>query len=821
VKRINSLGRVSRSVCLAGFCIAALVWTAGCAQTTSPPARQAPSPRAPSPATPSAASSRPAPPDLARVRQADAVVQSAIDAGSCPGAVLLVGRGQRTGGDALLRQAYGNRAVVPAVEAMTVDTIFDLASLTKPIATATCVMILVDRGLVDVDAPVVRYLPEFTGKGKERITVSHLLLHVGGLIADNAMADYTQGGERAWQNICDLPLRSEPGTAFTYTDVGYIVLGKLVERVAGRPLNQFAEDELFKPLQMTDTGFLPPAAKVGRIAPTDERGGRIIRGDVHDPRAFAMVGVAGHAGLFGTADDLARYARMILAGGVLDGRRILKTATVKQMITPRTIADGSLARTFGFDCDTAYSGPRGLRYPRRASFGHTGFTGTSIWIDPGSDSFVILLTSSVHPAGKGDVRALRRQIGTLAGEAFLGTQPATAPAAADGIPLVAPKQSAASPSVLPGIDVLESRKFDLLQSKRVALITNHSGLTADGRRTVDVLRNAPGVSLTRLFSPEHGLFGIVDEKVADAIDPTTGLKVHSLYGQRRKPTPEMLEGIDVVVFDIQDAGARYYTYIATMGLCMQACADAKVKFVVLDRPNPVTGTIVDGPPADADTLGFTAFAPIPISHGMTAGEMAKYFVSERGIACELEVVQCTGWRRGDWYDQTGLLWVNPSPNLRNLNQALLYLGVGQIEFTNVSVGRGTDEPFSTVGAPWVDGRRLADALNRENLPGLRFTPITFTPSASKFAGERCQGVYIAITDRAAVKPVRLGVALAFHLRSLFGEKFEIAKVHTLMKHKATLERLKTARSAADVWTAWEADVAAFMTIRQKYLIYPK
>jgi uncharacterized protein YbbC (DUF1343 family) len=276
----------------------------------------------------------------------------------------------------------------------------------------------------------------------------------------------------------------------------------------------------------------------------------------------------------------------------------------------------------------------------------------------------------------------------------------------------------------------------------------------------------------------------------------------------------------VLVFDIQDAGARYYTYISTLGLCMEAAAENKVKVVVLDRPNPTTGLIVDGPLADADSLGFTAYAPIPVAHGMTVGELAKMFNAERRIHCDLTVVPMRGWRRSMWWDETGRLWVNPSPNLRNATQALLYLAIGQLEMSNLSVGRGTDQPFEQFGAPWIDGRKLASALNAADLPGLRFVPVAFTPTSSKFARERCEGVYILVTDRAAVEPVRSGLAIAWHLRKLFGDGFRLDGVNNLLKSKATIDALKRVHDPNDLPDAWRAPLDRFRAVRANYLVYP-
>ena len=355
--------------------------------------------------------------------------------------------------------------------------------------------------------------------------------------------------------------------------------------------------------------------------------------------------------------------------------------------------------------------------------------------------------------------------------------------------------------------------------KRVALVTNHTGMDATGKRTVDVLSSASDVKLTKLFSPEHGLYGLVDAKVDDAVDPKTGLHVYSLYGKTERPSAEMLKDVDAIVYDIQDVGARYYTYTTTMGYCMAAAAGAKIPIFVLDRPNPVTGLIVDGPVADEAGLNFIAFAPIPVSHGMTHGELARMFNQERGIHCDLHVVAMKGWKRWMWWDQTGRMWVNPSPNMRNPNQALLYLGVGLLEGANVSVGRGTDQPFEIFGAPWIDGRRLTWALNAAGIAGLRFVPITFTPTSSKFAGKVCEGCYVEVIDRTAVEPVRAGVRIVATLRQLFGKAFEIEGVGRLMRNEKALRELSDGMDVERIEADWMVDVRKFERLREKYLLY--
>ena len=733
--------------------------------------------------------------DPARMAEADRLIEQAVARGDVPGAVLVVGRR----GGVVYQKAYGSRAVQPQPEPMSADTIFDIASLTKPIATATSVMLLAERGKIDLNEKVAAYLPAFAQNGKDDVTVAELLLHTGGLIADNALGDYDAGPSLAMAKVYGLEPTSPAGTAFTYSDVGYIVLADLVRAVDGRTIDRFAREEIFQPLGMNDTAYLPPAAWKARSAPTEQRDGDWMRGDVHDPRAWALGGVAGHAGVFSTAADLARYCRMVLNKGTLDGRRVLSEATVAEMTRPRPVPGGGV-RSYGFDVDTGYAvAPRGGRFGRGTTFGHTGFTGTMFWIDPAHDGFVVLLTNSVHPDGKGSVRSLRYGVATIAADALLG-----------------PRER-----VLCGIDVLKRDGFKQLKGRRVAVITNHTGVDRDGNRLIDLLAKAPSLTLVSIFSPEHGLYGKVDEKVGHAVDEKTGLKVHSLYGDTRRPTMEMLQGVDTLVFDIQDIGARFYTYISTMGLCMEEAARHKLRFVVLDRPNPNTGVLVDGPLAQKQHFGFTAYGPIPVAHGMTVGELATLFNKEFDINCKLDVVPMEHWDRRMWWDQTGVKWVDPSPNIRSPTQALLYLAVGLIEASNVSVGRGTDQPFEVFGAPWVAGREkeLADVLNGAKLPGLSFAPTRFTPKFREFVGQECAGVKITLTDRNAFKPVRSGLTMAWHLRKLFGDQYRIEGVNKLLHNDPVMNALKNAAEPAKLPDVWKKELEAFERTRERYLMY--
>ena len=732
---------------------------------------------------------------------ADAIL-AAIESGDVPGAVLIAGR--RDGVTRTLALGERGKGLGPLAP----DAIFDLASLTKPIATATSVLILVDDGKLALADPASKYLPEFTGNGKDAITIEQLLRHTSGLIADNPLADYQTGPDNAWAAICALTPRSPPGTRFEYSDVGFIVLAKLVERVAGTPLPAFAADRIFTPLKMIRTHFGPlDPAMAAAAVPTEKRDGSWIQGQVHDPRAHLLGGWAGHAGLFSTAHDVARWCAMLLRGGELDGASILKPQTAALMTAGLSVPAIPLTRRgLGVDVDTSFSpAPRGNRFPVGSTFGHTGFTGTSFWADPASGSFYVLLTSRLHPAGKGDVRSLRSAVATAVAVELLPPAPDPSP-------------------VLNGIDVLQRDNFKILAGKRIGIITNHSGRNLAATRTVDLLAAAPGVEIVCLFSPEHGLFGVLDEKIGHGTDDKTGLKVYSLYGETRKPTRDMLAGIDTLVFDIQDAGARFYTYSATLGLAMEAAADAGIDFVVLDRPNPITGTRVDGPIAEPEFFGFTAYGPLPVAHGMTLGELAKLYTSDwnpnpRLPEGRLTVVPVQGWKRDMWFDQTNLTWVNPSPNLRNLTQAALYPGICLLEAANVSVGRGTDEPFSTLGAPWIDGRQLAAALNADNLPGVRFIPTEFTPTSSKFKDQPCRGVSIVVTDRLALQPVRTGLAIAWHLRAIHGAAFEFDKVVRLLQNRSVLEAVRSAQTPAEFQALWSADVEAFRSRREPFLLY--
>jgi uncharacterized protein YbbC (DUF1343 family)/CubicO group peptidase (beta-lactamase class C family) len=729
----------------------------------------------------------------------DTAVQAAIDRGELPGVVVVVVHK----GVVVYRKAFGDRRLQPDRAAMVPEIVFDLASLTKPIATATAIMLLVEQGKLKVSDPLAQHLPAFRRKETEKITLEQLLLHTSGFIADNPIADYKDGFEKAWERLLALKPVTEPGSKFTYSDMNYVLLGKVVETVSGQTLDAFTQQHIFTPLGMNETGFKPQGKLKERAAPTEKRDGAWIQGEVHDPRSFALGGVAGHAGLFSTAEDLAVYSQMLLNGGEYSGKHVLKAETVKLFTTGHDVPLSGTKkglRTYGWDMQTTYSSNRGDLFPAGISFGHTGFTGTSLWIDPKSQTSVIFLSNRVHPTAKTNINKVRGQVASLAAAAVM-------------------KPKTQKQTYQPGIDVLAEEGYARLKSRKVGLVTNHTGLDSQGRATIDLLHKAPGVELVALFSPEHGIRGALDEKVPDTRDDKTGLPIYSLYGERRKPTAAQLKGIETLIYDIQDAGCRFYTYISTLGLIMEAAAENKLKVVVLDRPNPIGGLHVEGPVLDAGRESFVGYHRLPIRYGMTVGELALLFNKERKIGADLDVVKMKGWKRGDFYDATGLTWVHPSPNLRSLNAALTYPGIGILETTNISVGRGTERPFEWIGAPWLDGRKLAAALAEEKLPGVRFVPLIQTPTYSTHKGVRCEGVQIIVDDWATFRPVRTGIAVAATLRRLYPEAWNLKNYDRLLGHKATFTALGQGTSWRELEKAWQPDLEAFLQARRQYLLY--
>src|SRR5579864_9275553 len=812
------------------------------------------------------ASSKPSTPAANPVKlpAVDSIIQQAISDGNIPGAVLLVGHN----GNVVYRKAYGERALEPKHERMTLDTIFDLASLTKVIATTTAVMQLMEQGKVRLNDPVAKYIPEFAQNGKEDITLRQLLTHYSGLAPDLDLTTPWEGKDLAMQLACVTPPETTPGSGFVYSDINFIMLGAVVEKVSGETLDQYTAKHVFAPLKMLRTRFLPPAGWRAMIAPTQyDENEHMLRGVVHDPTARRMGGVAGHAGLFSTGDDLAKFAQTLLDGG--DG--ILSTLSVEKMTRPEQPPSAPVLRGFGWDIDSPFSSNRGDLFPV-GSYGHTGFTGTSIWIDPTTQAYIVLLTNAVHPRGKNNAIALRSKVATEVAAALNLSASEKEALRWKSITGYNEAQSAArrmntrNGTVKTGIDVLEEHGFDVLKAKspphenrpstslragsesgnqtdstsaqpadetsaapqsspktHVGLVTNQTGIDGDGRRTIDVLAQTPGISLDAVFSPEHGVTGTLDTThVGNTTDAITGIPVYSVYGgtdAARRPSLDVLKTLDAVVFDIQDAGVRFYTYETTLGYFLEATAQAGVELIVLDRPNPVTGTFVQGPVADGNKENFTDYWTVPPRHGMTMGELAKMFNAERNLNAKLTVVPMEGWERGDWFDSTGLMWVNPSPNLRSAYEAELYPGVALIEGTNVSVGRGTDTPFELVGAPWMKSRELATYLNARGIAGVRFVPVTFTPTSSNYSGQECQGVNIVVTDRNGFDAPELGIELAAALHKLYAADFEIEKMQGLLVNQSAYDGLMAGEDPRRIAQDWQEGLEKFEKIRDKYLIY--
>jgi uncharacterized protein YbbC (DUF1343 family) len=598
---------------------------------------------------------------------------------------------------------------------------------------------------------------------------------------------------------------------------------------------------------------------IADIAPTayDDQGtasnnpdfGRMLRGTVHDPTTRRMGGVAGHAGVFSTAADVSLFAQALLDR--LAGRASsfpLSQATLKLMtqqeqpstaVTGVTVfsADGKTttgvaARGFGWDINSAFSRPRGEVFPI-GSFGHTGFTGTSLWMDPESDSFVIILSNAVHPRGAPPISVLRGQVASAAGRAMrLGAEHPT---------------TIAYSQTLTGVDVLEATHFDTLAQAakrhgnhlRLGLLTNQTGLDREGRRTIDILLHSlPEVELKTLFSPEHGLWGTKDTvKIGNDVDLATKLPILSLYGakpEQRHPSIESLKNLDGVVIDLQDVGVRFYTYEALVGYFLEAAAQARIEIILLDRPNPNGGVAVQGPVSDAGAESYNNYMPMPVRNGMTLGELALYFNSERRIPsatssnilvpihAQLTVVPMQNWSRAQYFDGTGLKWTNPSPNLRSPAAATLYPAVGLTEMTNISVGRGTDKPYEHIGAPYISAPELAAYLTARQIPGVSFAPTSFAVAEDSnhypSHGKTIPGVAFTVTDRGVFNSPEMGIELLSALHHLYPE-FQLAKAAYLVTNVDTMQALTNMDDPRRIAAGWEKDLTAFEHRREAYLLY--
>lgn len=717
----------------------------------------------------------------------DVAVRDAIAHRQLPGAVVIVGR--RDG--ILLRRAYGNRRLEPSVERMTEETLFDLASLTKPF-TAIAAMQLVEEGRLTLDGLVDPHLPELAGR---RITLRHLLTHSSGLPSVNPLRDYQGEHAEMLRRSLATPSMAPPGL-FRYSDLGYIALGTLVSRLRGAPLDEVVAQRVLAPLGMSQTRFRPEASS--EVAPTERAPRRaapgmpapIISGEVNDPRAWRLGGVAGNAGLFSTADDLARFAEALLQGG----GSILRPDSLTAMVTPSELVrpDGGAPARRGLGWDMHRWTPASAQ-----AFGHGGYTGTWLWVDPARDAYVVLLSNRVHPDGRGNASPLKQRLLPIALDAAERARPAT------------------EAPVLLGIDVLRRDGFASLAGKRIGLMTNDAGRARDGKRSWELLRDAPNVELRALFAPEHGLTARHEGRILDGtID---GIPIHSMFGAQRRPSPESLEGLDAVLIDLQDVGVRYYTYASSMSQMLQAAGDANVPVIVLDRPNPLGGLAVEGPLTDDAFRSFVNHHPLPVRHGLTMAELARVLVAELELSVELDVVRLEGWNRNMLWAETGLTWTAPSPNLRTADQALLYPAVGLLEASNISVGRGTDRPFEVFGAPFLNEGRLLALIEAENLPGVNFHETRFQPSMGRHRGYWCKGLRLEVTDPVAFQPVRTGLAIAKALRRW--EQWDAQGAGRLIADEAVMDALPRA-SLDELEALWAEELRGFQSRRRRALLYP-
>ena len=712
----------------------------------------------------------------------DALLADAVRRRVTPGMALLVLRRGRV----IYRGAAGSAKV---------DSIFDVASLTKVVATATAVSQLVGAGRLRFDDRASKYLRPLRRPDKRDITVRQLALHTSGLHSVVYKGALTDTRPMILDRIWRSRMRARPGQRPRYSDIGYILLGELVAAVTGKRLDRYAAAQIFAPLRMCDTGFSPPASRRARLISPWPNGGKA--GQVYDPLAARMAGVAGHAGLFSTLDDLGRFGQMLLDGGRLDGARVLTSADAARL-TRRYRLPGGRVRGLGWLL--AAGAPH--RTPlSRASFGHSGFTGTSLWIDPTERLVIVLLSNRTFYEPHRSVRPLVRKVHGLVSGAVL--RPPGRP-------------------VMTGLDRLVKTRFAALAGRSVGLITNRSAVDRRGRWIVDLIASAPRVKLRSLFVPEHGLSARVDRRIKDGAytAPSGGrVPVYSLFGHRRRPDDRTLRGVDTLVFDVAAVGIRYYTYLATMGWAMEEASRRGLPFVVLDRPNPLGGAAVEGPLATDRRQTSTNYHPLPVRYGMTLGELARMYNRRKAIRARLRVIKLSGWRRDELFPDQGVPWRNPSPNIRSWRQALVYGAVGLVEGTNVSVGRGTDSPFLWFGAPWIDADRLATALNGLRLDGVHFAPASKTPRASRHRGKRCFGVRLLLVAPKRFRPVRTGVAIAVTLRRLFPKAWNPKRLYRLIRHPPTTAAILAGREPAKIARAWRAGLARFNRMRRRFLLY--
>jgi uncharacterized protein YbbC (DUF1343 family) len=724
--------------------------------------------------------------DMSSIRQA---LQEAVERSGSPGAVGYVGNLRQT----LFHEAYGNRRTSPSRQPVEKDTIYDLASVTKVVATTTAVHLLREANQVNLKDPVSKFISR---PGFDDFTVYHCLTHTTGMPWGAAMYRYVSTIDEMLDAIANLPRHSRPGQRWVYSDPGFILLGRIVEVVTKQRLDAFCHENIFKPQGMTTTFFNPPTELRDRCAATEKCAwrGRIIQGQVHDENCYAVGGVTGHAGLFSTGEDLGTFCRALMTG------KILKPETLEEAarLTTTPVYPG---QGLGWQLDPWESATRG-HLPSRMAIGHSGWTGTSIWMDRDQHTFAILLGNSCHTS-----RNSRRN----------GTFRRTFHHAVDKR-LYAGQCNAHS-----GLDRLIREDFDAVKGKRIGLLTNTAAVDQLGRSILEVLALGQNINLKRLFSPEHGL--TVSAEAGARVSGQGGpVPVTSLYGERKEPTAEELADLDLFVIDLQEVGARYYTYKATMLACMKACAFARKPVLVLDRHNPVGGTVLEGPIATT-TTSLVSCAPIPARYGMTLGELALYFKNDvlKSSSLPLDILKLDGWKPHLLHSACALPWVPPSPNIPTSETALAYVGTCLFEGTNLNEGRGTDAPFLQFGAPWLDAKAVLNELDRLDHTGCGLEEVRYTPrsipgkaASPRFQDVECAGIRLHIEQPTLTRPFTTTLALIQAVRRVHPDRFSWEPIFDLLAGGPALRQaLEGGKSALNIVVGAEPELEAFDKRRPK------
>ncbi|MBX3169476.1 MAG: serine hydrolase [Candidatus Eremiobacteraeota bacterium] len=718
------------------------------------------------------------------------LIERAITEHKLPGAVVLVGHRGRI----VYRRAFGQRALEPAREAMTVDTIFDLSSLTKVLATATSIMLLSERGQLLLSDPLGKFVPHLQDPLARSITLEQLLTHTSGYPAQLDLSKPWQGREGAYEELQKQILLDQPGSRYRYSDINYIALGFVVEKVAEQDLASFTHDQLWVPLGVAETTRFCPPESLTPIAPTEWRDGKMLRGGVHGLQAARMGGIAGNGGLFSRADDLARYCQMILDGGRWHGRQILGSNTLARMVRPVVVSETGASRGLGWDLDSRLAVSRGDFFPR-GSFGHTGYAGSSIWIDPGSQTYVIFLSNMVHPRGQGDVRELRARLFSLVAASLEDADPQAwsrgeeeyAARLQVGLQLFRNQRAALnsqpgldSPPVQNGLEVLGERNFAELRGKRNGLLGPPS--------TLKRLR-AAGLEVVALQSP---------------------------------PTTPQLEQVQQLVIDLAAPGTRFDPQLVELRNWLLVAAPIRLPVLLLDHPCWLGGEHLEGPVAN----GRPGRAPdavwmpmLPTQPAMTLGELAGWLNQESQLGVRLQVVPARGWKRSARLEEIGQVLESTVSGLDNLTTLLLYPALGPLEETNLSVGRGTERPYGWVGAPWIDSLQLAGMLNHQGVPGMRFAAHQRRPRSHAFAGQVCGGVDLLLVDRSQVHSQRVGLEIGCALRRLYPQQWRWSDWSSSFQESATIRALQRSPRPPEIEAAWQPALAEFRKRRQPYLLY--